>query len=152
MLPNCLFAFFKSLACHALQTETIIKKIIQPKLPKTKNKRTKFVMSQTKDKLGFYYLNYILWNRPLKNTFYFTTITSSVNTSLISLPPLLHMYVCMYSPILKNGANVFLILYCIWTLPFQRFQFWNNQLAPTSSKFNPKDTEKTSTLMTFSCV
>ena len=52
MLRNCLFAFFKSLACHALQTETIIKKITQPKLPKTKNKRTKFVMSQTKDK-GF---------------------------------------------------------------------------------------------------
>ena len=32
---------FKSLACLALQTETIVKKIIQPKLPKTKNEFTK---------------------------------------------------------------------------------------------------------------
>ena len=37
----CLFTFFKSLACLALQTETIIKKITQPRLPKTKNKVTK---------------------------------------------------------------------------------------------------------------
>ena len=37
----CLFTFFKSLACLALQTETIVKKITQPKLPKTKNEVTK---------------------------------------------------------------------------------------------------------------
>jgi hypothetical protein len=34
----CLFTFFKSLACLALQTEIIVKKITQPKLPKMKNK------------------------------------------------------------------------------------------------------------------
>ena len=33
--------FLNSLACLALQTETIVKKIMQPKLPKTKNKLTK---------------------------------------------------------------------------------------------------------------
>ena len=32
---------FKSLACLALKTETIIKKISQPKLPKRKNELTK---------------------------------------------------------------------------------------------------------------
>ena len=32
---------FKSLASLALQTETIVKKIMQPKLPKTKNELTK---------------------------------------------------------------------------------------------------------------
>ena len=32
---------FKSLVCLALQTETIVKKITQPKLPKTKNELTK---------------------------------------------------------------------------------------------------------------
>ena len=37
----CLFTFFESLACLALQTETIVKKITQPKLPKTKNEITK---------------------------------------------------------------------------------------------------------------
>jgi hypothetical protein len=37
----CLFTFLKSLACLALQTETILKKIMQPKLPKTKNELTK---------------------------------------------------------------------------------------------------------------
>ena len=36
-----LFTFFKSLACLALQTETIVKKITQPKLPKMKNEVTK---------------------------------------------------------------------------------------------------------------
>jgi hypothetical protein len=35
-----LFTFFKSLACLALQTETTVKKITQPKLPKTKIKLT----------------------------------------------------------------------------------------------------------------
>ena len=40
-LRKCLFTFFKSLACLALQTETIVKKITQPKLPKTKNELTK---------------------------------------------------------------------------------------------------------------
>ena len=33
----CLFKFFKSLACLDLQMETIVKKITQPMLPKTKN-------------------------------------------------------------------------------------------------------------------
>jgi hypothetical protein len=37
----CLFTFFKSLACLALQTETIVKKITQPKLQKTINEVTK---------------------------------------------------------------------------------------------------------------
>ena len=40
-LQKCLLTFFKSLACLALQTETIVKKITQPKLPKTKNELTK---------------------------------------------------------------------------------------------------------------
>ena len=40
-LRKCLFTFFKSLACLALQTETIVKKITQPKLPKTKKELTK---------------------------------------------------------------------------------------------------------------
>ena len=40
----CLFTFFKSLACLALQTETIVKKIMQPKLSKTKTKLPKYVM------------------------------------------------------------------------------------------------------------
>ena len=40
-LRKCLFTFFKSLACLALQTETIVKKITQPKSPKTKNELTK---------------------------------------------------------------------------------------------------------------
>ena len=40
-LRKCLFTFFKSLVCLALQTETIVKKIMQPKLPKTKNELTK---------------------------------------------------------------------------------------------------------------
>ena len=39
----CLFTISKSLVCLALQTETIVKKITQPKLQKTKNK---YVMSQ----------------------------------------------------------------------------------------------------------
>ena len=38
---QCLFTFFKSLTCLALQTETILKKITQPKSPKTKNELTK---------------------------------------------------------------------------------------------------------------
>ena len=39
---NLMFqTFFKSLACLALQKETIVKKITQPKLPKTKNEVTK---------------------------------------------------------------------------------------------------------------
>ena len=37
----CLFTSFKSLACLALQMETIIKKITQIKLQKTKNEVTK---------------------------------------------------------------------------------------------------------------
>ena len=37
----CLFKFFKSLPCLSLKTETIIKKITQPKLPKMKNEVTK---------------------------------------------------------------------------------------------------------------
>ena len=37
----CIFTFFKSLVCLALQTETIAKKITQPKSPKTKNELTK---------------------------------------------------------------------------------------------------------------
>ena len=41
MLEKCLFTFFKSLACLALQTEIIIKKIKQPKLPKMKKELTK---------------------------------------------------------------------------------------------------------------
>ena len=39
-LQKCLFIFSKSLACLALQMETIIKKITQPKLPETKNTLT----------------------------------------------------------------------------------------------------------------
>ena len=35
-LQKCLFTFSKSLACLAFQTETIVKKVAQPKLPKTK--------------------------------------------------------------------------------------------------------------------
>ena len=46
-LRKCLFTFFKSLACLALQTETIIKKITQPKLPKTK--LPIYVLSQAYD-------------------------------------------------------------------------------------------------------
>ena len=37
----CLFTFLKILACLALQTETNVKKITQPKLPKMKNEVTK---------------------------------------------------------------------------------------------------------------
>ena len=40
-LQKCLFTFLKRLACLAFQTETIIKKITQPKLAKMKNKLTK---------------------------------------------------------------------------------------------------------------
>ena len=40
-LRKCLFTFFKSLACLALQTQSILKKIRQPKLPKTKFELTK---------------------------------------------------------------------------------------------------------------
>ena len=39
-LQKCLFTFFKSLACLALQTETIVNKIMRPKSPET-NKLTK---------------------------------------------------------------------------------------------------------------
>ena len=42
----CLFTFFKCLACLALQTETIVKKITQPKLPKMKKELPKYVMSR----------------------------------------------------------------------------------------------------------
>ena len=40
-LRKCLLTFFKSLACLALQTETIVMKITQPMLPKMKNELTK---------------------------------------------------------------------------------------------------------------
>ena len=40
-LRKCLFTFFKSFACLALQTKTIVKKITQTKSQKTKNKLTK---------------------------------------------------------------------------------------------------------------
>ena len=41
MLRKCLFTFFKSFACLALQMETIVKKITQPTSPNTKNELTK---------------------------------------------------------------------------------------------------------------
>ena len=41
ILRNMFVYIFKSLACLALQMETIVKKITQPKLPKTKNEVTK---------------------------------------------------------------------------------------------------------------
>ena len=40
ILRNMFIYMFKSLACLALQTETIVKKVTQPKLPKTKNEVT----------------------------------------------------------------------------------------------------------------
>jgi hypothetical protein len=51
-LRKCLFTFFKSLACLALQTEAIAKKITQPKSPKTKNELTKIC-----NELGISYFN-----------------------------------------------------------------------------------------------
>ena len=41
LILSYVVTFFKSLACFALQTGTIVKKITQPRLPKTKNELTK---------------------------------------------------------------------------------------------------------------
>ena len=50
ILRNMFVYIFKSLALLALQTETIVKKITQPKLPKTKMNLPKFIMSRTRVK------------------------------------------------------------------------------------------------------
>ena len=51
-LRKCLFTFFKSLACLALQMETIVKKITQPKLPKRKNEITK-IFNEPGNRINF---------------------------------------------------------------------------------------------------
>ena len=51
-LRKCLFTFYKNLACLALQMETIVKKITQPKLPIRKNELTKICNELGNNKLN----------------------------------------------------------------------------------------------------
>ena len=79
---NVYLHFFKSLACLALQSETIVKKITQPKSPKTKNELTKICNEPGKNGKRYPFANVKMFCHWIWKTFWHLDGANSIETVL----------------------------------------------------------------------